>query len=241
MAYRRRASRRTRRPYRKSTARRSRRSAHYGRSGRSNGRMLTSSTISNYTVGPPNFMRAKLNYEFSQVATATTFLGGNEFAINDLFDPDFTGTGTQPRYYDQIMSLGYTSWRVTGCKISVAFKITAGSSIANVGFNQTPSGVTGTVTTKEQLESRNTYSKIISSDKVYYLTKYFKPWTVNNIPQRQYMSDIQYVGGSVSPGSRPKVGITIGSYDDSTSVTVAYVARLTFYATFFGLTPVSGS
>ena len=52
-------------------------------------------------------------------ATAAT---GNQqqFRLNSVFDPDFTGAGHQPRYYDQI-SPQYSSYRVYRCTFRVVF------------------------------------------------------------------------------------------------------------------------
>lgn len=39
----------------------------------------------------------------------------NTFRANSIFDPDFTGVGAQPRYYDQWATM-YTSYQVFACK-----------------------------------------------------------------------------------------------------------------------------
>jgi hypothetical protein len=44
--------------------------------------------------------------------------GRQEFSMNSLFDPDFTGTGAQPAYFDQL-SLLYNRYRVYGSAIKV--------------------------------------------------------------------------------------------------------------------------
>lgn len=42
------------------------------------------------------------------------------FAINDVFDPNFTGTGHQPRGFDQIAVL-FKKYRVFGCRVAATF------------------------------------------------------------------------------------------------------------------------
>lgn len=42
------------------------------------------------------------------------------FSHNSIFDPDVTGTGHQPRYYDQLAGI-YDFYRVLGCKIKVNY------------------------------------------------------------------------------------------------------------------------
>lgn len=44
----------------------------------------------------------------------------NQFIANGAYDPNYTGTGHQPRGFDQFMA-GYETYTVTGSKISVNF------------------------------------------------------------------------------------------------------------------------
>jgi len=53
--------------------------------------------------------------------------GANTFRFNSLFDPDLTGVGHQPMYYDQLCgaagSAPYSRYRVLGAKITVKYMI----------------------------------------------------------------------------------------------------------------------
>lgn len=48
----------------------------------------------------------------------TTGSGVYVFSCNGLFDPDYTGTGTQPLYFDQLMAI-YNHYVVTSCSIDL--------------------------------------------------------------------------------------------------------------------------
>lgn len=60
-------------------------------------------------------LRYVTNIELDAAAGATTSYG---FRSNDLYDPDYSGTGAQPYYFDQLMQM-YNKFTVVGSKIKV--------------------------------------------------------------------------------------------------------------------------
>jgi hypothetical protein len=87
-----------------------------------------------YYSAPPKFtgirstQRVKLPFAWSSngnTLDATDPGGGNiyvlqQFSLNSLFDPDETGVGHQPRYFDQWSNF-YETYRVNGCKVELDF------------------------------------------------------------------------------------------------------------------------
>lgn len=69
--------------------------------------------------GFPDRARVKLVYPDSIAIASTVTPGTYVYRGNAPFDPDFTGTGLQPPFYDE-WSLAYNFYRVWGCKISVS-------------------------------------------------------------------------------------------------------------------------
>jgi len=65
-------------------------------------------------VGPPDRLRITLKY--SQIVTHTGSPGpaGQVFAVNSCFDPDVSGTGHQPSFYDWLTA-AYNRYCVLGC------------------------------------------------------------------------------------------------------------------------------
>lgn len=60
-------------------------------------------------------LRYVTNVELNAAAGATTSHG---FRANDLYDPDYSGVGSQPYYFDQLMAM-YNKFTVIGSKITV--------------------------------------------------------------------------------------------------------------------------
>lgn len=84
----------------------------------------TATTSKNYpnrinrSIGFPSCMNCRLRYcetvSFSGVPPLT-----QQFRLNSLHDPDFTGGGHFPMYYNQL-KLIYGSWLVKNCRITVS-------------------------------------------------------------------------------------------------------------------------
>jgi len=85
----------------------------------------------------PDRMRCVLTYSSSYISVIanSAAAGRQQFSMNSLFDPDFTGTGGQPEFFDQLSTL-YNRYRVYGCAIKVTLLpfTTAGAQI-NVPTN----------------------------------------------------------------------------------------------------------
>lgn len=63
-------------------------------------------------------MRSTLTYDETIQLTSGPAMVTHYFALNGLYDPNITGTGHQPMYYDQIMAL-YNHYHVLGTKMTI--------------------------------------------------------------------------------------------------------------------------
>lgn len=79
-------------------------------------------------IGFPLTLSTKLTYSADVNFSGSTTVF-HTFRANGLFDPDRTGAGLQPLYFDQLMAV-YTHYRVNASKITV------------IPFNQNASSVT---------------------------------------------------------------------------------------------------
>lgn len=65
-------------------------------------------------------VRTKLIYCDTKTLGASTGAVHHAFQINNIFDPDATGVGHQPAFYDKWSAL-YSMYRVLGCKWTITF------------------------------------------------------------------------------------------------------------------------
>lgn len=90
--------------------------------------------------GFPDKMVTKLRYvDTFELSGAAGVLGANVFRMNSCYDPDASGLGHQPYYFDQLCgavgSGPYARYRVLGSRANVSFMIKTAPSLAaaNVG------------------------------------------------------------------------------------------------------------
>ena len=75
--------------------------------------MARAVTLSTSNFGFPPRLRTALKYQQNRSLPVTSGAGtAQTYRINSVFDPDFTGAGAQPRYYDTFAAL-YGQYRVT--------------------------------------------------------------------------------------------------------------------------------
>lgn len=112
----------------------------------------------------PNKFATKLRYaeSFSLNPPAGGLVGAYIFSANGLYDPNYTGTGHQPRGWDQFMTM-YDHATVIGSKITVHFT-TAGvvgtSGPLTVGI-ALKDGTTTASSKNDYMEGRNVRSGIL--------------------------------------------------------------------------------
>lgn len=128
------------------------------------------------TWGFPNSIVTKLRYAtFNFMQPAIGAVGGQTFAANGLFDPDISGVGHQPMYFDDYARI-YDQYVVIGSKISVTFyprTSAAGWYVGIVGDDD--STVSSTLETLfEQNNSVSTITGSLGSDPTT-LTMTFEP------------------------------------------------------------------
>ena len=85
-------------------------------------------------VGIPDRIRTKLRYQMSSSATTTLgALFSYQFRGNSVFDPDLTGGGSQPTYFDNFANI-YNSYVVLSSHIEVEFMNVTSTSPVLVGM-----------------------------------------------------------------------------------------------------------
>lgn len=88
------------------------------------------------SVGLPQSQMLKLRYtsELTLTPGASGIADVDVYSLNGMFDPDITGTGHQPRGFDQYMAL-YDKYLVLGCKVSLQAVNTSATTQNRVGMS----------------------------------------------------------------------------------------------------------
>lgn len=97
--------------------------------------------------GYPDKLVTSLRYvDTFNLTGAAGAIGANVFRMNSLFDPDFTGLGHQPYFYDQLCgatgNAPYNKYRVIGSKMTVRFAISNAPSLAAANVGPVVVGIT---------------------------------------------------------------------------------------------------
>jgi len=155
------------------------------------------------------------------------------YRLNSVFDPDFTGGGHQPLYYDQVSPL-YTNYLVHAVKVDVTFTnpgVDGMMGAVSCGFDSL-----GTATLSTLMERPMT--------KVYYINNtgsqfaryrdYLPCHKVLGMTKQQYADDVNNTGAPISTNPSTVAFFRVGVASDTTSQPVINVIiRLVFYVQFW--------
>lgn len=191
----------------------------------------------------PDKMRVTLTYVerfplfINNSASATIY----QYCGNDLFDPNFTGTGAQPKYYDQLSAL-YNRYRVYASAIECKFYNTTNASTTYVDCALAPVNQTAAGYQPEALASlpRATWTTIQANSG-------FR--TLRNAVTTAIQLGVKDVEGSdrlqstitQSPSERWLWAISARSYDSTTLCTIGLDVKITYDCEFFDRTIATDS
>lgn len=223
-------------------ARRPRRSYHRKRG--NNGR--PSDAIVYKGIGMPDRFYTRLRYqEIASVSCPSGTLGMTQFRGNSLYDPNFTGGGNQPSYFDQICSSTalYNQYLVYGSKIEVRYSNVADTfATGNLDValvpSQTAFGSTGWVNIDDMDSSKMVKRQSLSHyngsvKRLHHYATTSKIFDVKNI--RDNLGS--FAGTSTSnPTAFWYWVIAAQPMDRTTTTSVNILVRITYYAMFFNLT-----
>jgi len=106
--------------YKKKTARRRPKVAYRNRGSNPTGKVTSNVNQSlSRSVGMPQCFNVKLRYTDHRVISVSQPYYQYVYRLNSLSDPDQTGTGHEPMYYDSLKTI-YNEYLVTGCKVSIS-------------------------------------------------------------------------------------------------------------------------
>lgn len=190
----------------------------------------------------PNKFATKLRYVESQreIGTGAGGIAGvHMFTCNGLYDPDITGTGHQPRGFDQFMSM-YDHYTVIGAKIVVDYcqkptHTNAGNFILGIACKDSPTPHTDP---NDYYEARNVVTKYMpgqgSTTTPAVPLRLSKTCSIKKFLGRsKVLADPELKGNSASnPTEQAYFHIFIGSGDNADETNISINVRIEYLVVF---------
>lgn len=197
------------------------------------------------SIGPPKQMFAKLRWTYPYaVNIAASSYANREFRLNSLHDPDLTGTGDQPYYYDQYMAM-FSRYRVYGVKMNVLIGCTMSASnvfypLLNINSfaDQTPAW-----NTNGQFSAKRSIRRfLVPGQAPVKLSAYYDLRSIAGVSKTEYNSAEVFQALLGANPSRPiTLAINLANQDGSATIAYAFNLQLTFYCKFFDNYEPTGS
>lgn len=158
----------------------------------------------------------------SVVATGAYY----SYKLNDLFDPDFTGTGNQPVGYDQISNI-YNRFRVLSVMIDVTYLTTANAAV--VGFYPAFQSVLPASAFAWGCQPYARESMVNAGGPAVRLTQRVNLWDVFKVTKREYLTDADYTHlATSSPARNAYLHVFLRGFGTLAAPTVPISLRFTY-------------
>lgn len=183
----------------------------------------------------PQMYFGKFTYYSDLVNSAsTTSPGVHNFSANSLFDPDQTGTGHQPRGFDQLKLL-YNRYKVYAVNIKLTAQLASGANslgVVGVRFFNEDAITTFSVSDMKENPRAWTVKSIDGQHNKIIINKYSKLYKIAGLSKKQWDADVLNYGAGTgaSPTYQPRITVSWSDIDESTSFTPAWSAVITYYA-----------
>jgi len=193
-------------------------------------------------VGFPDQLRCTLRYSDGGVQfTGSIAPSAQVFRANSLFDPDLTGSGSQPEYFDQLAAV-YGQYCVMGCRFRADCYNTGTTSNACVAFYSDAN--VATLSVENMTEHRYAKKIVISAKGGMDRGVLALPPILNSTIQgeKDLNSDpSNYTGVGTNPSDPTYVIFRTGSMDNATNSNVYVQCYIDYDCWFKELTPVTES
>lgn len=178
---------------------------------------------------PTLLMKMKYVTPITAIANAgNSYCVHQVFRANDLYDPDYTGTGHQPLYFDELC-LVYGRFVVYGVLIEITAALQNASSPCGIAINAKPTVTSQPLAvTAEKPESK--YIMVNGGAKAVKFSRYYDIAKLFGISRDALFSEDAYTGtSSTSPSTQQYIIIASGPPDTNTGLTLNYNVELTYY------------
>lgn len=195
----------------------------------------------------PAQLFTKFNYSVGYLNLSTSTLAtGHTIRSNSLFDPDFSGVGSQPYMYDQLVGASgiYENYRVYGCKVTAKVKVRDASSLEScdvvlVGTRQGQALPNDIDQAKEMPRAKK---MLVSKNHWKVFSVYFDQAALAGVSKNAYASDPDFSAGSgANPVSTNFVTLLAQSFDRTTNTLLDVDLQIKYYVVLFGYNTLSRS
>lgn len=190
-------------------------------------------TNNRWMNGVPRDLVAKMMWSANFAITCSAGATGNyQFRLNSLYDPDFSGTGSQPQLYDQLIGF-YTFWNVYGVLVELDVN---NSSTAGTLVTMRPTTASSAPTNIDLEVARGFSTKgITQSGSKLRMVKYIKNYEIMGVTKEQLLGDDTMEG--VLAGNPPRIiflNVVAKPLDAASTVTLYCNIKMSMYSRFTG-------
>lgn len=194
-----------------------------------------------YVQPVPQRFYTKLRYAFTgqQLVLTAGAINRQSWAANGLFDPDVSGAGHQPYYFDQLSAM-YRRYQVYGVKIQIWAQSNTGADGKPIYMTlwAQPSGDAVVNNPDQMVELFGSKTTILGAgEQPRYISKYWKCHQIYNVSKRNYNADPNYsaLTGNSGFGNNPtSTGIIqCQAFTQGAAGVVNMTTKITYYCVFY--------
>lgn len=189
-------------------------------------------------TAPRQFVKLIYSYTAQELSLAASTITRQIFRINGMYDPDLSGSGHQPYYYDQWSAM-YQNYKVFAAKVEVRMAMSSGYTKPVYFCLWANPSSDITITNPDQMvETFGSKLTMVTTDQSSKTVKrYYQINRIFGISKRQYAYDPNYMGrlGNVGTGSDPTYTacVALMVYSNQASF-VNFDTKITYYAMVYG-------
>jgi hypothetical protein len=195
----------------------------------------------------PDVLWTKLRWsKYGTLETAAGTATSQVFRLSSLYDPDFTGAGSQPRYYDTLCaasggSAPYGYYRVRKCHYRVTFvNNNTTSATASLGFVQPyfTNTLSATCTLDKYFDAPNCDTVVVSANTNPNMSQVVEGTIdIARFLGIKDIEDEQDLWGAYNSNPAVNVFLNVGvrAQDDTQVGTIRYIVQLVWEVDFFDL------
>lgn len=187
----------------------------------------------------PNRMRTKLHYNSRTQLNPGNLTFSYTFNMNSLYDPDQTGVGTQPMFFDNLKVM-YARYRVRGFKYNITVSnLNTPVRLVALPYNNAPPI---SVTQAAETPMAKTYIINAMSNGGRCIQKISGYVSIKKLLGENLDDDRDQANNDASPSNLARFMLYGETLDGATSISsVNLCYNLTFYSELFDRIPVTGS